>query len=203
MSCFIVLVIFFAYNLCCYGMDNSLTDRELELQLLEERNTRIQIQRHTLDSHRKLKAQGKLEHRFPSYLCNDEVVNAILNNELGTLRSKYKYDKHGETLGNQALHYVTAYGKWDALSLLLDLGADPNATNDYGETPACFAALRGSLEFIVLLKRYGANLTVKSGDGSSIITYATQSDRINVDLLKYLLVHGSAVDEKDPKELGV
>ena len=53
--------------------------------------------------------------------------------------------------GETALHLAAAFGRKDAVELLLDHGADPSATDGNGRTPAEVAADRGHDDVVRLL----------------------------------------------------
>jgi ankyrin repeat protein len=61
---------------------------------------------------------------------------------------------------------------FDAVKLLMDLGADVTAVDDNGETALHGAALRGSNEIVQLLVDKGASLTVKDSMGWMPLTIA-------------------------------
>jgi ankyrin repeat protein len=53
--------------------------------------------------------------------------------------------------GETPLHLAAAFGRKDAVELLLDHGADPSATDGDGRTPAELAAARGHQDVVRLL----------------------------------------------------
>ena len=80
----------------------------------------------------------------------------------------------------------TALGYWaikqcaDAVTLLLDLGADVNATNDVGGTPLMACAGRGDLDMAKLLLERGAIRTTRS-----ILGIARSSGRLTLTTRKW------------------
>ena len=57
----------------------------------------------------------------------------------------------------------------DAVKLLLDAGADPDALNPKGESALHLAAKDGKLDIIQLLADSGATLDLKNGEGFSAL----------------------------------
>ena len=71
-----------------------------------------------------------------------------------------------QPLEPNALKHVLDREEIEGLKLLLAAGADPNETNDRGETALHWAVWRGRSEEIVrLLLAGGANLNTKRNDG--------------------------------------
>ena len=62
-------------------------------------------------------------------------------------------------IGETALHYLAVENYADAVQLLIDLGADVNAKNDFGASAIEEATLVGAKEAVEVLKRAGAKMT--------------------------------------------
>lgn len=74
-------------------------------------------------------------------------------------------DPNGEyvqTSGKTALHFAACEMYPQVLDLLLQKGADPNATDVYGRVPLAEAALWGRLENVKVLLKYGAKKELES-----------------------------------------
>jgi hypothetical protein len=74
-------------------------------------------------------------------------------------------DPNGEyvqTSGKTALHVAVCEMYPQVLNLLLQMGADPNATDVYGRVPLVEAALWGRLENVKVLLKYGAEKELES-----------------------------------------
>ncbi len=65
------------------------------------------------------------------------------------------------------LQYAVAEGKKPAAEILLLLGASPDLTDYYGNTPLIVAVRANNLEISELLIRYGAGITVGDNKGST------------------------------------
>jgi hypothetical protein len=77
------------------------------------------------------------------------LLKAVLDRSPGTLRSKNEN-------GGTALHYAAAAGRAENVKLLLARGAEPNVTDNKGETPLRQAELQGFTEVVAVLKAAGA-----------------------------------------------
>jgi len=71
------------------------------------------------------------------------------------------------SLGNTAVHMAAAAGKTEALRMLLEQLADPNAQDHMCETPLHYAALTGHARCAQLLLKYGANAFAESSFGDT------------------------------------
>lgn len=65
------------------------------------------------------------------------------------------------------LHYAVSEGKKAATEILLLLGASPDLTDSFGNTPLTVAVRANNLEISELLIRYGAGTTVGDNKGST------------------------------------
>ena len=77
-------------------------------------------------------------------------------------------------------------GHVDMVSLLLEYGADPNLTNDRGETPLLLATSSGHLDIVNLLIQCGANILAADSDGVSPVVAAAKAGHLQV--LEHLLL---------------
>lgn len=77
------------------------------------------------------------------------------------------------TNGNQLLHFTVNQENARLASVLLEAGADPDASNNKGSTPLTQAAYRGSVRAIALLLEAGASVTAEAyGDGGTPLAFA-------------------------------
>ena len=95
-----------------------------------------------------------------------------------------------------ALMVAALHGNARSVELLLDHGADPNASNDIGVTALLWAA--GNIEKVRLLLDKGAKVDVRSDLGNTplIVAAAHPNSASTVDLL---LSHGAVADAKNKR----
>ena len=74
----------------------------------------------------------------------------------------------------QALHAAVASRNIEIVRMLLDAGADPNATQQLGYTPLMGAASGGSAEMVDLLLSRGADPSAVSEDGKTAASIARE-----------------------------
>ncbi|HKX61427.1 MAG TPA: ankyrin repeat domain-containing protein, partial [Verrucomicrobiae bacterium] len=111
--------------------------------------------------------------------------------------------KARSTLGNTALHLAARKpGNHRTVRLLLDRGADVNATNIFGATALMAAAAAGDLDSVRLLLDCGANINARpSMDGDGFIWGGGRTPLMwaafqgNEPLAKLLLERGATVDQ--------
>ena len=97
----------------------------------------------------------------------------------------------------------------DVVSVLLNAGADPNMTNNWGYSPLHFAAADGNTNAVKLLLDQGANPNQGNEDGRTALTIGLQhmdyyrsckdTEMYNVikDVMKMLIDGGTQVNEQD------
>ena len=81
--------------------------------------------------------------------------------------------------GNSVLHYATEWKFKEAITFLLDKGANIHAKNANGETPLFSAAKTDDTEVIQLIVDGGASLFVRDNLGSTPLHTAVRWDAIN------------------------
>lgn len=79
---------------------------------------------------------------------NDIIVYLLKNTQIPVDKRK-KSEK-------TALHVAATFGHASTVRILLDHGADANATDDQGKTPLCFAVRMNHAECVRLLVKAGA-----------------------------------------------
>ena len=93
-----------------------------------------------------------------------------------TKKQPKKFDRLGvDRLGRIPLHYAANEGRQHDAKLLLENGADPNATDDDARTPLHFAAQSGMLEMVTLLLSHGAEVNALDSNGNSPLSNAVFS----------------------------
>ncbi|MGH7168659.1 MAG: ankyrin repeat domain-containing protein [Gemmataceae bacterium] len=90
--------------------------------------------------------------------------------------------------GSTPLMYAVLYADAEAVRLLLDVGADPNARNEAGATALMWAV--DDLDKTRLLLRRGADPNARSDDGRTPLLVATSWSR-SYDVVKLLLDRGA------------
>jgi len=76
------------------------------------------------------------------------------------------------------LHIATYYDRVNAVKTLLQLGANPNETNDQGQTPLHLAVIQGNVTLIKILRNHGTDLSLADLSGNVAMAYCR--DRMEV-----------------------
>lgn len=122
-----------------------------------------------------------------------DYLRVTLANDLNALR-QFTHETRpqiSDTLGWTPLHYAALFGTPEALRVVLDAGADPNARNLAQATPLLFAAY--NFEKTRLLVEKGADVNTKTKNGSTALWVAAGAPG-NERTVRYLLEKGA-----DPK----
>jgi len=117
-----------------------------------------------------------------AFLADIGRVKALLkkNPKLATLRCKWS--ENNET----ALHWAARAGAAEIAALLLDHGADVNASDIMGRTPLHEAAFAGRPDAVQLLLRKGANVNAETRSGETPLDYAMdKGNKQVVDLIRH------------------
>jgi len=94
------------------------------------------------------------------------------------------------------LHHAASGGHRDVAKLLLEHGANPNATAVYGQaevTPLMIAAGNGNTEIVSLLLKHKANPNLLDAEGKTALWNAIYSRK--VDVVRLLLANGANPDQ--------
>lgn len=145
-----------------------------------------------------------LEDSFPSKLQRNmaaQVLLAIQNDNLefsllqqfvdNGLNINMPTTQEGDTL----LHHAAYYGQYEAVKILLKVGADLSKANVSGNTPLHFAAYKGQLPTLITLLNAGASVDGRNKDGSTAMHLAVYKNR--VDVVRSLLEAGASINIKD------
>ena len=123
----------------------------------------------------------------------EDFSHAIRTNDLATLQ-KLARDQVAvnveNTLHARPLHYAAIHGTSDAVRILLNAGADPNARNQQGATPLVYAAW--DLAKIRLLVDKGAQVNAAANDGTTPLMVAASTFG-NTAAVSYLMEHQADV----------
>ena len=95
--------------------------------------------------------------------------------------------------GTTPLHYA-ANGDAEATKLLLDVGAEVNATDKDGATPLHFAASAGDAEAVALLLEKGAEVNARDKRDSTPLHAAAP---VSADAVRLLLDKNAEVNARD------
>jgi ankyrin repeat protein len=98
-------------------------------------------------------------------------------------------------IGDTPLLEAISHSKWDVVSILLDHGADPNATEGSESAPLVFAASEGNADAVSRLLAHGARINEKDGSGDTALIAASQEG--HKDVVRLLLDNGADVAVKD------
>jgi ankyrin repeat protein len=127
----------------------------------------------------------------------EAIFRAIRANDLQLLRTLTTTKQAANAtdhLQTTPLHYAALFGSSEALQLLLNAGADPNATNLQGLTPLIYAAY--DFEKTKALVEGGAKINVSSHIGSTPLMVAA-STQTNAATVRYLLEKSADPIAKD------
>jgi ankyrin repeat protein len=120
----------------------------------------------------------------------------IRNNELTAVRSLLESVDVRDRRGATPLMYAAAIGSAEALTLLLDAGADVNARNDFDANALIWAA--GDPVKSRILIEHGADVNAASKQGRRPLMMAARRDG-NADLIRLMLAQGAVPDAKDTR----
>lgn len=147
-------------------------------------------------------------------LDREDDVRAMITRQPPLLRSRMSRNQHRRT----PLHHAAAKGRPKIVRLLLEFGADPNATDATGGTPMTTASQEGAAEVIDALLAAGASAdfltTINLGrydeaearlredpgrlgdQGRDTIALHLAVNKKNVRTIRWLIEHGVAVNAK-------
>src|SRR5262245_49758752 len=99
--------------------------------------------------------------------------------------------------GRTPLHQAAFGGGQRVVALLIDNGADVNATTDYDWVPLHYAAAPATAAVAELLLRSGATPDTPNGEGCTPLHFA--GDFGKVAMVELLLAHGADANARDQK----
>ncbi len=113
-------------------------------------------------------------------------IEKLLASDKGLLKAK-------DSAGSTPLHHAAGFGNLAIMKLLIDKGADPNATNRRKSTPL-FWAIHDEAKVRLLLDR-GADIDARTADGLTPI-YQAASLGNGMPIVRLLLAKGARTDVK-------
>jgi ankyrin repeat protein len=126
-----------------------------------------------------------------------DLFQAIRANDLAGLAQQLSAgsDVHArDARGNTPLIYAAAFGSAEAVRLLIENGAEPNARNGLGATALIWAA--ADLPKLRLLVAHAADVNARSRLGRTALMIAAACDGC-AENVRLLIEKGAAVDGKD------
>jgi ankyrin repeat protein len=127
----------------------------------------------------------------------DAVYQAIRANDIGRLRSLVHTAgdaNQKDAAGVPLLMTSAAVGSLEAMTLLLDKGADVNARNGFGATALIWAAT--DLAKVQLLTSRGADVNLASKTGRTAMFVAAMSEP-SASIVRYLVSKGARLEARD------
>lgn len=153
----------------------------------------------------------------PKNLSNDYNLENLLNYAINNCENNYfktieclvsngaDVNSHHNKLLETPLHRLCARAKpqLDVITMLLEKGADPNATNLSGKTPVFYCNFNYSVELLNLLVRYGADINIRDKYNNTLLhdDYINCFDEHFEDFLKALIDMGFDINSKNSQGL--
>ncbi|UCF04055.1 MAG: ankyrin repeat domain-containing protein [bacterium] len=92
------------------------------------------------------------------------------------------------------LHYAAYLGDMDLIKLLVELGADINARNDFNQNPMLYAAYEGKLGACEYLLEKGSDFDYQDTRGNTPLLFAARQN--HPEVVKLLIEKGATVEVK-------
>lgn len=122
--------------------------------------------------------RGARHHIFSAMCVGDpDLIRAVVAQNPDALNRRMSRFEHGQT----PLHFAMNRKRYDLLDLLIDLGANLEATDENGQTALAVAMLRGDREAMRRLHAAGAsapNVTTTSNDPAAIAAAAKSVTKV-------------------------
>lgn len=118
------------------------------------------------------------------------LLNSNKLKELKGALSKDKVNARGAS-AQTLLHIAVSRSNADAVALLLELGANPNAYDGNGDTALIYATSSYQFDITRLLLNAGADPNLKGRKGMTALRWAITGGVDAYDLVRLLLHHGA------------
>lgn len=122
-----------------------------------------------------------------------DISNLVLDKGANVHVIRKIREKDDPTKGQTAIWWAANLGDIDIVQRLLDLGADPNITDQHGSNAFVEATSANNKRIAKLLSEAGTQTNVRMSDGRNAIQLACQHGHINV--VKQLLDNGEDVNQ--------
>lgn len=129
----------------------------------------------------------------------DAIENDKINQISQIIKGGVSVNSKIDDEGNTPLYYAITKGKWDAVTLLMELGADVNAKNENGNTPLMLALELGEDSLLPEFLKYGAKINQVNNQGNSALIFAAQAHHIMSSAIEKLIRSGAAVNLQNKK----
>ncbi|AIF81039.1 hypothetical protein I862_02380 [endosymbiont of Acanthamoeba sp. UWC8] len=112
--------------------------------------------------------------------ANEEVAKQLLE-QVGSTYSEY--------IKNKALRLAIQYNMAEIVNILINKGADINATDNRANTPLMFAAEGEDIKSVELLLSKGADINARNSDGNTALMLT-----VEVDIAEFLIRKGADIN---------
>lgn len=125
---------------------------------------------------------------------NKTILNRVIElNENELMQELLKAGANPNTSTNflnfSSLHYATVFNNPKSVQILLQYGANTNATDSEGNTPLHLATRQWNPAFVQILLQYGADPNTKNLLNQTVLTMATSNVGVNPEIISLLKTH--------------
>jgi|GEM_PF-2068094 ankyrin repeat protein len=136
--------------------------------------------------------------------ANDQFLRAVLDGNVAGIKQALDYGVNADAtfyfqhryrfaVPDTALRFSVGAGRTDIVKLLLEKGANVDATNEYGKTALMFAIALDRTDLIKILLENGANINARDSNGDTVLMLAS-SYGCSSDIVKLLLERGADIN---------